>query len=351
MHSDGKKINPEETSLAAEVSTGQLGIESLPARLERYHKAHAHSIQIRNYLSTHPHLLTDGVDLNHDLAKRLDGCGEWLEFRNYHTVGQVLLSRACFCKKHLLCPLCAIRRGSKQVKAYLERFQHVQRTQGPFQASLVTLTVKNGDDLRERFEHLMKGVKTLNQRRRDSKRYATISEWSKVLGLVGTYETANELQGWHPHTHIFVLHREPFLDSGRFDKNGKPIPLLADEWKEITGDSFIVDVSPVRHPDDPARDLVEVFKYAVKFSSMSPEKVVQAYHVLSNRRLIFSAGLLWGVKVPEDLTDEPLENLPYHEMFYRYIDGNGYNLQNYNDKEISNDRTRAGQDFQASYSR
>lgn len=308
-------INPQEDGLTAESSRGQDEINSLPAKIERYSKARDHATAMHAYLRSQDEPL---------LSAALAMCGNWLVFHHYYTVGKLRLANACFCKKHLLCALCAIRRGSKQLNAYLERFLYIKSENQALRASMVTLTVKNGDDLRERFEHLQRGVKLLNQRRRNSKRGTQLkSQWAKVLGLVGTYEVTKKDKGWHPHTHILVLHEEEIYQNR-----------LSEEWHQITGDSFICDVSPIENPDNPAKDFIEVFKYAVKFASMEPEDTYSAYVVLSHRRLIFSAGLFWGVKIPEDLRDQPLEDLPYFELFYKYLPGSGYNL-------VATDRDKA----------
>jgi len=241
-----------------------------------------------------------------------------MKFRHYYTVNKVRLAEACWCRKHLLCPLCAIRRGAKQLAAYLERYQIIMAQNPGLKTSMVTLTVKNGPDLLERFEHLARGVQALRMRGKDHKRgrrYGNASEWSKVLGVVGTYEFTNKGQGWHPHTHMIVLHESPI--------DGEA---LAAEWKRITGDSWICDVRPLLHPDDPARDFVEVFKYAMKFQDLSLEDNYKAFLILSGRRLISSQGLFYGVKVPESQDDELIENLPYVELFYKYLEGVGYTL-------------------------
>jgi hypothetical protein len=47
-------------------------------------------------------------------------------FRHYFTIDKVRLHGASFCMKHLLCPLCAIRRGAKALKAYLDRWEVIQ---------------------------------------------------------------------------------------------------------------------------------------------------------------------------------------------------------------------------------
>jgi hypothetical protein len=50
------------------------------------------------------------------LHQRLTTCGDYLLFRHYFTIDAVRLHAASFCMKHLLCPLCAIRRGARRSK-------------------------------------------------------------------------------------------------------------------------------------------------------------------------------------------------------------------------------------------
>ena len=94
-------------------------------------------------------------------ARRVKGCGDYLVFRHYFTVDRVRLHGASLCMKHLLCPLCAIRRGAKYLKAYLVKFQALQEQNPNLKAYLVTLTVKDGPDLAERFKHLYKSQREL----------------------------------------------------------------------------------------------------------------------------------------------------------------------------------------------
>lgn len=293
-------------SLSDETRAGSDEAERLPSRLERYAKAKVRSSQMSEFMQS----------VGDELWVKLDSCGGWMKFHHYFTVGVVRLAEACWCRKHLICPLCAIRRGAKQLAAYLERYQIIMAQNPGLKTSMVTLTVKNGPDLKERLEHLMHGVKALNQRRRDFLRgKGFTSEWSKVLGLVGTYEFTKKDKGWHPHCHMIVVHEFPI-----------DVEALAAEWKRITGDSWICDVRPLLHPGEPAKDFVEVFKYAMKFGELTLEDNYQAFLILSGRRLIFSQGLFRGVKVPDSQDDELIENLPYVELFYKYINGAGYTL-------------------------
>lgn len=314
----------DTVNLAEEVTKGFDNADKLSARLDRYSTAKKRALENYDHLTdTHRQLLLekDVGRLSEVLrltANRLDRCGNYLKFNHYYTVGKVRLSSARFCKQHLICPLCAIRRGSKTLGAYTKRYDVIKAENPSWRLSMITLTVKNGDNLKERFEHLQKAVQRIFERRRDwLKKGRGLTEWRKVHGYVGTYEVTKDNgygdvkeTGWHPHAHIMVLHTENF-----------DYKALQSEWKDITGDSHVLNVSAARHPDMPSMDFLEVFKYAVKFSNLTVEANLQAFLVLRRHRLLFSGGAFRGVEVPEALEDEPLDNLPYIELMYRFAFG------------------------------
>jgi len=248
------------------------------------------------------------------MGAKVQGCGDYLVFRHYYTVDKVRLHGASLCKKHLLCPLCAIRRGAKSLKAYLDRFEIIKAAKPYLKPFLVTLTVKDGDDLEERFKHLHKSQRALWMRKNRGRG----SVLDNVEGAVWSYEIKRGANSgkWHPHLHMIAL-SESIPDQQE----------LSAEWHNITGDSFIVDVRPISQ-DDPASGFVEVFKYAVKFSDQPPEDTVHAWQTLAGKRLLGSAGCFRGVEVPEGLLDdsEGFEGLPYIQLFYRYLPA-GYSLQ------------------------
>ena len=246
------------------------------------------------------------------MARKVEGCGHYLAFRHYFTVDQVRLHAAQLCKKHLLCPLCAIRRGSKALQAYLPRYEAVRAAEPLLRPFLVTLTVKDGPDLGERFRHLMRSQRELWMR----KHRCRGSSVDGIEAAVWSYEVKRGAGSglWHPHLHMVALAKaEPDEQQ------------LACEWRNITGDSFIVDVRPIDQAD-PASGFLEVFKYALKFSDMEPADVWEAFQHLAKRRLVGSAGLFRGIEVPEQLTDEALDDLPFVDLLYRYVGGAGYSL-------------------------
>jgi len=251
-------------------------------------------------------------EILHGAAGKLATCGNYLGFRNYYTVGEVRLTQANFCKQHLLCPLCAIRRGAKALEAYLARFHAVKALRPALRPFLVTFTVVNGPDLHERSTHLRKSLKTLHERRRDYlKKGRGYTEAAKAFGAVWSYEVTNRGQGWHPHAHaIWLCEEDP--DMYR----------LRSEWESITGDSFMVDVRPMTEDESGyALAFMEVFKYALKFSDLEPEDNLHAWQELRGRRLLGSFGIFRGVEVPEALEDVPLDELPYVWLLYRYLRG------------------------------
>jgi Replication protein len=345
--------NPSELyDLAEDVQRGFDESGKLPDRLKRYAFARERalvnlaqlSIRIIDYydnLEVQPQVNILGDTLKclpspfiRRLEKnkpRLAQCGDYLAFKQYYTVGKVRLTAANFCMVHLLCPLCAIRRGSKTLEAYVKRFVVIKAENPTLKLSMLTLTIKNGEDLGERFKHLKVSITKLMEWRRKTRdgKAGYHSEFAKIAGLVGSIEITKDggqgeikETGWHPHAHIMVLHSERFeyVD-------------LQSEWLKITGDSHVLNVTAAKHPDEPAQDFLEVFKYALKFSDLTPAQNLEAYEVMYGKNLLFSAGLFRGVEIPESQLDEELDDLPYIELLYQYLPGSGYNLSKHSDSE------------------
>lgn len=301
-----KKKTPVGASLLADrAHTGVDEAELLGERIARYGQAHARSIMMLEHLRGAPSQASTKT------AAGLASCGNYLHFREYFTVGKVRLHNATFCKQHLVCPLCAIRRGAKALGAYLTRWEVIQEERPDLRPYLLTLTVKNGPDLEERQAHLTKALRKLMDRRRyfnAGTRGAPYTELCKAQGAVYTLELTNKGNGWHPHCHMIVL-------ASSQPSQGD----LSAEWHRITGDSMIVDVRPIT--GDPSQGFMEVFKYAVKFSDLSLQDNWHAAQVLKGKRLLNSFGLFRGVEIPDSLLDEPLDQLPYWDRFYRFLGG------------------------------
>ena len=300
-----KKTPVNAIILAEEAFTGVDEAGLLGERIARYGKAHARSLMMLEHLRDAPSPASTKT------AASLASCGNYLHFREYFTVGKVRLHNATFCKQHLVCPLCAIRRGAKALGAYLTRWQVIQQERPELRPYLLTLTVKNGPDLEERQAHLTKSLRKLLDKRRNFNAGSRGHPWTelcKAQGAVYTLELTNKGNGWHPHCHMIVLASSQPSQSD-----------LSAEWLRITGDSMIVDCRPIT--GDPSEGFMEVFKYAVKFSDLTLEDNWHAAQVLKGKRLLNSFGLFRGVEIPDSLLDEPLDELPYWDRFYRYLGG------------------------------
>lgn len=285
-------------------------------RLNRYGTAKAHTVNI---------LTAIGRERAQALGlrwKRITECGDWLRFRNYYTVGQIKLAAANFCKKNLVCSLCAIRRASRLMAAYLERYQAIRKKRPDISAHLATLTVRNSHDLGEVLAHLLVSLRTLNRRR---SRMNQPSIMHSIEGGVYSVELTHDKDtGWHPHVHAIWLSADPSMSeqSATFR--------LRTEWQQITGDSFMCDIRPIKAetnmPDDidpHAGGFAEVFKYAMKPSELGADRLIEAYPNLAGKRLIGSFGLFRGVPDDGSLTDnlEGLDELPYEEFLCRFVAG------------------------------
>lgn len=299
-----RKANPSSTGfLAEEVEKGSSGASGLPSKIARYSEARRRALEMTEYLN---------VQQNVKVYNKISNCANYLVFRHYFQIDEVRLHAAQFCKKHLICPMCAIRRGAKMLKAYLAKYEQVTKAYPELGPYLVTLTIKNGDDLDERVTHLRQSMKKMTQQRRDSLIGRFSCEFAKSSGGFHSIEVTKRQNGWHPHAHMVWLCDEKPDQSA-----------LSIEWHAITGDSFIVDVRPLH---DPVDGFLEVCKYALKFSDLSLPDNLHAFEVMSGMRLIDSHGCMRGVVIPDDLLDESLDDQPFVELMYRYFQRSGYSL-------------------------
>ena len=152
------------------------------------------------------------------------------------------------------------------------------------------------------------------------------NQFCKIDGAFYTteYTYNDKTKQWHPHIHIFALLTD-WIDQEE----------LAETWHEITLDSYVVDIRRVKKTKEHgyAKAVAEVCKYALKFSDLSLENTWEAFLTLKGKRLTGSFGSMYGVKIPEKLDDMPLDELPYMEMFYRFVFGE----RSYYDLEITKD--------------
>lgn len=257
------------------------------------------------------------------LSERLHWCASWLHFREWSYSGETRLMNANFCKRYLLCPACASRRAGRLVQGYLPKIEQVTKERPELRACMITLTLKNGHDLQERFDLIRDAWKAMSAHTRKAKqakyRHDSI-EWNKVEGSIRSIETTrNEKDGsWHVHMHCFALISD-WIDRVK----------LAKEWERFTGDSFIVDVrlckpNPKRPDACPVKEgLTEVLKYACKFAGMPPSDLIAFYRVAKESRLVDPSGCLRGINVGDIETDPDIDTLtgPFMDYIASWMPG------------------------------
>lgn len=285
-------------------------------RVERYSKAKKRARLVSDHILKHyPKIVKTG--------NKVQDCGDYLLFRNYYLSDQYRLTRTNFCKKDKYCALCAIRRAAKVLRAYAEKIILVMSQNPEYELAFVTLTVRNGPMLMERFNHLKSNYKKLIQRRRNFKigKVANTS-FAHFAGGVATYEFTNKGKGWHPHIHMLAMVPKDY------DYKVAKKELKA-EWEELTNDSHQCDIKPVRmdSKENFYKSACEVFKYALKFNDLSLDDQIHAGQVLHRKMLVAPFDKFRGVQVPGDIEDtieDELKLQPYIEMLYRYQ--NSYKL-------------------------
>jgi hypothetical protein len=273
---------------------------------------------------------------------RLQSCSYNLHFWHFLEKDVWKMRDGVSCKQHLLCGCCGRNRSVRYSNVYAEKIQYLLSQRPELVPVLITRTVKNGEDLDECWQRLNNAHHILIQRRREALSVSCQTRGKfrntimrHIAGSAGTYEFKKGSGSglWHPHSHEIAL-LEPGFKFTSVLRKGKwvDVPLefegaLIEEWKEATNGSFMVDVRRIDQTDekDFFGSLLEVFSYTLKISSLTIEDQLHAYTVLCasgrSRRLIFSYGCLWGVKLPEgcaDLVGDELKFEKYLDVYYRF---------------------------------
>lgn len=326
MRDEDDPEGQKEDGLLSEIACQLSPDEGHEAKLKRYATAKERAVKVSEHIiSNFPEKFKLGAKVYH--------CGSFLIFHHYYTVDEYRLGKSNFCRKHLFCGLCAILRAAKQLRSYLDKVDLVLTDNPGLVLIFVTITVKNGPDLMERFHHLQNNYRKMVERRRNlQKGRTTDTVFKHFQGAVATYELTrgdgsprHPDTGWHPHLHM-ICAVSPSVDCSLLTAQ------LKREWEELTGDSHQCLAKPIDYADEDERigAFVEVFKYPLKFNDMRVSDQVHAGLKLRQNRLIASFGLFYGVKDPVDLEDvieEDLSLLPYVELMYGYSPTFGYQLK------------------------
>ena len=155
-----------------------------------------HALDMANYIKTEDVSNNE----NRKLVKKLGDCASYLVFKHYYTENKVILHGMKTCRQQLLCPFCALRRAAKHVRAYWAKVATVKAENPELQLYFVTLTVKDGESLQERFNHLVKAERRYKQLRRDVSKGRKFVEYAKAQGVfvpLSSNEAKTQANGIH----------------------------------------------------------------------------------------------------------------------------------------------------------
>lgn len=245
--------------------------------------------EILNYMKIHnPELLS-----NPHRRQRIRDCCNVLRFINFGN-GKSKLYRANFCKYDKFCLACSTRRAIKSIQKFIDGIQ----TNG-LQAKNwyhITLTIRHdkSQSLEYSMDRIMSYKKAIAMAVRNSKRPNQIKQsfFSQFDGMASSVEiTYSEKSWWHPHIHALVC-TDSDVEIEYFDKlRAKSNRSLIKERYALTKDSYCVAMRKVDVSKNnfDRQGIAEVFKYAIKFSSLSIPRLVELIALQKKKQYRFYA--------------------------------------------------------------
>lgn len=243
---------------------------------------------------------------------RIRQCNNFLKIRNYYQLNTLKLASANFCKVHQICTQCAQRRAIKYAKAVKDTVQVIRAARPESVFLFLTFTVRNSDDLVEAFERLNKFTTILMNRFKRGNCKDSIMQ--KINGGFYSVEITNNGTTWHPHIHMLVEATEAIYTHE-----------VRKEWESISnGDSFMCDARPIDFTDDESlfNACLEVSKYTLKNTQLSPENLLTAYITLHGRNLVNRFGSFRGKKITLNPELEDYADQPFYEYCFNWFDTN-----------------------------
>ena len=316
-HNSSRCVSLSNEQLVAEI------IRTQGARLRRLRRSREATLAMADWLSTH-------VPDERELIDKLRQCAQSINFIAYDNASVRTQFRTC--KQFLLCPLCGFLRSVRSAANYTKLIAHALDADQSLQAYFVTLTVAAGDGLSAKLFHLRQSVKALHARRkgyRSGKRGRT--EAALIEGGVGSVD----LNWWNPETWVrgepLVWHLH--LHEIWLCKTAPDERKLAREWREITRDSYKVQVKTIHGADLPgtpeekrerlASNVWATLRYSTKFGWNVSLARWHAYKALKSDgrrlpRLVTSYGILRGQHLPDETEGDQPE--PVAHTVYTWSD-------------------------------
>lgn len=215
------------------------------------------------------------------LSSRLQNCRKFAWFvQNQATKKLRVMSSRC---KLRWCPIC--RDVSRRiVTTAVDKWLKIQKF-----PKMITLTLQHSDDpLQLQITKLYDCFRRL-RRRAYFQRLITGGVWFFQLKFNSTSEQ------WHPHIHCLV--------AGKF----LPHARLKALWLEITGDSYVVDIRPVKDLENASTEVARYATSPADITSVDLQRALEIFYATKNRRICGSWGSAKGTTLaptPQDTGEE-----------------------------------------------
>lgn len=273
--------------------------------------------EILAYFSeNYPNLLWNSVRTD-----RIKSCCNVLRFINYWN--DTKLVKWNFCKYDKICIACATRRSIKMIQHFIQGIEKHNLQDKHWYHIVLTIRHKKSDTLNHLIERLMKHKLQLTQSVRNSKRtsQSKTNFFSQFQGTVSSIEVTHGKNWRHPHLHLLVCWDIdiPVEFSSKLQTLSNRE--LQKERFKLTGDSFCVAMRKLDVTKDhfDRQWIAEVFKYAVKFSSLELPQLAEliALQNAKQHRFYATTGIFRGwdkntaKTLPSYLSDEEVEYVPY----------------------------------------
>ena len=262
-----------------------------------------------------------------NLKKRLSDCGSYLTFRWYHKKDETKLHHANFCKADKLCPACAVRRAYKQQQRFMKAWQvSPQLSSKNWYYIVIPVPHTNDEDIEVVYRKVDKVRKSITQAIRNAKKGKKAGFWGQFDGGMGSIEVTKTRNGWNVHLNLLIC--------SDYEIDIKPIKNRRGQisWQNSQIVEFLEravggkmhNITKIDTSSDEAlkSNLVEVLKYALKFSSLDTMDLIEVYMKFYRKKLFFSFGNLWGLKLDDvELDGDEVIDDEFIEVIYRRVSG------------------------------
>lgn len=223
-------------------------------------------------------------------SSRLQACRKFAWFVQHKVTNKLrVMSSRC---KLRWCPICRDVSRMIVTKA-VDEWLAVQEY-----PKMITLTLMHSDDpLQLQIKRLYDAFRKL-RRRAYFQRLITGGVWFFQLKF------NQRTEQWHPHIHCLV--------AGKF----LPHARLKSLWHEITGDSYVVDIRPVKDLENASTEVARYATSPADISAVPLEQSLEIYHATKNRKICGSWGTAKKVTMKPTKQDDVDDWIKVADFFF-----------------------------------